>query len=103
MENIQSLQSMRSYFNSGETKPYSFRMQQLKALKAAILKYEEELYAALYVDLKKSKEESWVTELGMVIAELNAILNGLKQWMQPERAGTNLLNLPSSSYVLKEP
>ena len=103
METIQLLQTMRSYFNSGVTKPYAFRIQQLKALKAAILKYEEELYAALYADLKKSKEESWVTELGMVISELNAIVKNLKQWMQPQNAGTNLLNLPSSSYVLTEP
>ena len=103
METIERLQLMRSYFNSGVTKPYAFRIQQLKALKAAIVKHEEDLYAALYADLKKSKEESWVTELGMVISELNAILKGLKQWMQPESAGTNLLNLPSSSYVLKEP
>ena len=103
METIERLQLMRSYFNGGATKPYAFRIQQLKALKAAIVKHEEDLYAALYADLKKSKEESWVTELGMVISELNAILKGLKQWMQPESAGTNLLNLPSSSYVLKEP
>ena len=103
METIERLQLMRSYFNGGATKPYAFRIQQLKALKAAIVKHEEDLYAALYADLKKSKEESWVTELGMVISELNAILKGLKQWMQPESAGTNFLNLPSSSYVLKEP
>lgn len=100
---IASLNAMRNFFNSGVTRPYAFRIKQLKALKESILHHEEDLYAALYSDLKKSKEESWVTELGMVISELNAIKADLKEWMQPERAGTNLLNLPSSSYVLREP
>jgi aldehyde dehydrogenase (NAD+) len=98
-----SLQSLRSYYKSGATKPYAFRMEQLKKLKAAIYQYEEELYDALFKDLKKSKEESWVTELGMVVSELSAIEKGLKQWMEPQRTSTNLLNLPSTSSVHSEP
>lgn len=103
MANISSLEKMRQYFNSGATKPYAFRREQLKKLKAAILKYEEELYSALHADLKKSKEESWVTELGFVVAEINAALRNLRSWMRPDRVGTNLVNLPSSSRVMKEP
>ncbi|MFI5133131.1 MAG: aldehyde dehydrogenase [Chitinophagales bacterium] len=98
-----SLQALRSYFNSGATRTYTFRKEQLKKLKQAILDHEKDLYDALHADLKKSPEESWVTELGMVIAEINAALKELHKWMQPDRAGTNLLNLPSSSYVMKEP
>lgn len=97
------LSLMRNYFKSGVTKPYAFRIEQLKKLKAAIYKYEAELHAALYTDLKKSKEESWVTETGMVIAEISAMEKELKQWMQPQSVSTNLLNLPSSSKVYSEP
>lgn len=99
----ESLNNMRYYFESGATKNFSFRKEQLKKLKQAIVKYEKELYAALYSDLKKSPEESWVTELGMVIAEINAALKNLHHWMKPKKAGTNLLNFPSSSYVINEP
>lgn len=95
--------SMRSFFNSGKTKPYEFRREQLKKLKKAILDHEQDLYKALHDDLKKSPEESWVTELGFVVAEINAALKNLKTWMQPERTGTNLLNFPSSSRVESEP
>lgn len=100
---LTELAALKNYFNTGVTRSYSFRKEQLLKLKKAILKHEEELYAALYADLKKSKEECWVTELGMVIAELNAIVKELKRWMLPERVSTNLLNVPSSSYILKEP
>lgn len=97
------LENLRQYFNSGQTKPYAFRKEQLKKLKAAILQYEEELYAALFYDLKKSKEETWVTETGMVLAELSAAIRNLREWMQPEPVPTNLLNFPSSSKIYREP
>src|SRR5687768_10730143 len=97
------LQRMRQYFDSGITKPYSFRKDQLKRLKKAILDHEKDLHEALFTDLKKSPEESWVTETGMVITELNAALKNLRGWMRPEHTSTNLLNLPSSSKIMKEP
>lgn len=100
---LSSLQHLRDYFNSGVTKDYSFRKEQLKKLKASVLKHEQDLYEALYADLKKSPEETWVTETGFVIAELSAAIKNLHLWMQPENVETNLLNLPSSSKILKEP
>src|SRR5687768_190058 len=99
----EQLLSLRNYFDSGVTRPYAFRRQQLQKLKAAILQYEEALYAALHADLKKSPEESWVTETGFLIGSLNRTLKGLREWMQPERVPTNLVNFPSSSYILRDP
>jgi aldehyde dehydrogenase (NAD+) len=92
MTHITSLEKLRQNFNSGITKPYLFRKEQLKKLKASILNHEQDLYDALHLDLKKSPEECWVTETGMVIAELNAALKNLRNWMQPEKVVTNLLN-----------
>lgn len=100
---LTSLQKLREYFNSGITKDYNFRKEQLKKLKVSILKHEQDLYDALHADLKKSPEETWVTETGLVISELNAAIKNLYQWMQPEHVETNLLNLPSTSKVLNEP
>lgn len=97
------LQALRTFFNAGATKEYRYRISGLKKLKKTLEKYEHEIYAALYADLKKSPEESWVTENGMVIAEINSAVRNLHWWMEKERVGTNLVNLPSSSYVLKEP
>ena len=94
---------MRDYFNSGLTKPFNFRKEQLKKLQAAVKKFEKPLHDALYNDLKKSPEECWVTETGFLLAEISHTLKHLKNWMQPELVPTNLLNLPSKSYVLQEP
>lgn len=103
MDHIRHLEKMRQYFDSGITKSYAFRKEQLQKLKQSILAHEQDLYDALYADLKKSPEETWVTETGMVISELNAAIKDLKSWMEPEKVATNLLNLPSGSKVLKEP
>ena len=100
---LSSLQQLRRCFNTGKAKGYSFRKEQLKSLKASILKHEQGIYDALYSDLKKSPEESWVTELGFVISELNAAIKNLHLWMQPENVETNLVNLPSSSRIFREP
>ena len=94
---------MRRYFDSGVTKTYEFRKKQLLQLKAAILRYETPLHEALYTDLKKSPEECWVTETGFIIAEISNTIKNLKKWMEPETVSTNLLNLPSKSYLMSEP
>jgi aldehyde dehydrogenase (NAD+) len=97
------LLQLRQHYNSGATRTYAFRNQQLKKLKKGILDFEERLYDALYKDLKKSREENWVTEVGFVITEINATLKELSAWMQPQKVKTNLLNFPSSSYIVREP
>jgi aldehyde dehydrogenase (NAD+) len=99
----QNLQRLRAFYESGATRTLAWRKQQLQLLKNAILKHEQSLYDALYSDLKRSAEESWVTELGVAIAEINHALRHLHSWMQREKVKTNLVNLPSSSFIIREP
>ena len=94
---------MRRYYDSGITKSYAFRRSQLIKLRDAIRKYEKQFEKALYTDLKKSPEECWVTETGFLLAEINNTIKSLKNWMQTEQVSTNLVNIPSSSFVMKEP
>ena len=103
MVDISRLEKMRDHFNSGITRTYGFRKEQLKKLKDSILRHEQDLYSALLADLKKSPEETWVTETGLVVSELNFAIRHLRNWMEPQGVSTNLLNLPSGSKVLKEP
>src|SRR6185436_15486324 len=97
------LEDMRVFYASGQTRTYAFRKAQLGKLKKAVLDYEEELYSALEADLKKNAEESWITELGFVTSEISHTLSHLSKWMKKQRVSTNLLNFPSSSFVLHEP
>ena len=100
---LSELSLMQEYFATGATLSYDFRRQQLLNFRSALYRYEHEIYEALYQDLKKNKEESWVTELGFVMTELNNIIRKLHRWMKPQKVGTNLANLPGKSYILSEP
>jgi aldehyde dehydrogenase (NAD+) len=99
----EQLQAMRNFFSSGTTKTYAFRIEQLKKLKQAILKYEQEISAALYADLKKSPEESYSTEIGLVLAEISLAIKKLCTWMEPQSVPTDLANLPSGSKIYRDP
>jgi aldehyde dehydrogenase (NAD+) len=103
MADISSLAAMRNYFNEGNTKSLAFRKQQLQKLKATIYAYENQLQQALHADLKKSAEESWITETGFVLAEIGNALKNLDDWMAPQKVSTNLFNLPSKSFIISEP
>jgi aldehyde dehydrogenase (NAD+) len=98
-----SIQSLRTYFASGATQSYAFRMEQLKKLKTAVLAAEKQLYSALYTDLKKTDEDAWATEIGFFLSELNHTMDHLKGWMQPSTVTTNLVNQPSKSFIVQEP
>src|SRR5687768_6422856 len=97
------LSAMRNYFESGMTHSEKFRREQLQQLKKSITKHEAAIANALSADLKKSAEESWITETGFVLAEINYALRNLSTWMDREPIGTALLNLPSRSFLMNEP
>lgn len=100
---VTNLQLMRSYFDTGATKPYHFRKEQLQKLKKAVLKYEQDISDALYKDLHKSPEEAWLTETGMVLSEINFFLKRLHKLMKPQKVPTNIINQPGKSYIMPEP
>ena len=100
---LPSLITLRNYFNSGATRSYEFRKAQLQKLKQAILANEDGINKALYADLKKSPEEAYASELGLLLSEINLTIKKLRQWMRPINARTNLINLPSSSKIYKDP
>ena len=100
---LPQLQEMQKYFASRVTNTYEYRKHQLIKLKDALYQYEEEIYTALYSDLKKNPEECWITEIGFAISEINYALKHLGSWMRSKRVGTNLLNFPGRSYIVHEP
>lgn len=100
---VGALMEMRQYYESGATRRYAFRRQQLLTLKQTVLKYEAEINRALDEDLRKTPEEVWTTETGLLVQEISHSLKHLQQWMQPKRVGTNLLNFPSASYLYPSP
>lgn len=103
MHLVNKLETQRKFFNTGVTKKYEFRKAQLEKLGAVVKKNEQQIFDALFADLKKSPEECWITENGFFLSELKNALGKLKGWMAPTRVSTNLANLPSRSVLMPEP
>jgi aldehyde dehydrogenase (NAD+) len=103
MPTLNQLNAIREFFKSGATKSYEFRRTQLEKLRDVVVSNEQEIYNALYKDLRKSPEECWITENGFLLAEINNAIKELDSWMKPRKVATNLMNLPSRSYIYAEP
>jgi len=97
------LKKQRMFFASHQTKDLSFRIRQLKKFKTAILKYEKKITDALWIDLHKSYEEAYLTEISMLIQELNYHIKHLKRWTTPKKTPTPIHLFPSKSRIIHEP
>jgi aldehyde dehydrogenase (NAD+) len=96
-------QKQKQFFHSAATLPLSWRKQQLKRLDKAMHQYEAKLAEALWIDLHKSYEEAYLTELSIVYGEIRNHLRHLCRWARAERKCSPLAILPASSKVIKEP
>lgn len=95
--------NQKDFFKGGLTKNYNFRINALKKLKESIIKYEEDISKSLLLDLGKSSNESYLTEIGMVLSELNFHIKKLKNMMKIKKVKTPLFLFPAKSYIYPEP
>ena len=72
------IDKQRDFFDSNSTRDIDFRIEQLKKFKKAIQDNEENIYAALNADFKKSKFESFATEIGVLYEEISCMLKSQK-------------------------
>ena len=95
--------AQREYFLSAATLGIDFRKRMLRSLLEVLEKYEEQLYAALWTDLHKSREEAYMTEISIVKGEIRDALKNIGRWTARKRVRTPLTCLPSRSYIVTEP
>lgn len=95
--------AQKHYFRTGQTLDISYRLTALRALKAAILKHEKALTDALWADLHKSYEEAYLTEISIVLGEIDNHISNLRSWASPVHRPTPLKMFPSRSRIVSEP
>ena len=101
---IQELvRAQRTYFDTGVTRPYAFRLLQLKKLQQALRDNEQLLERAMMQDFRKAPMEVYMCETGMVLEELRFHLKHLKGWMRERAVPTPLAQFPAKSFVSPEP
>ena len=93
----------RAYFATGATLPTFFRRQALDALRASILRHENDINDALMQDLGKSPSETYMCETGMTLAELSYMRSHLSRWARRHHVLSPLAQFPSDSFTVREP
>lgn len=93
----------QKFFNSNQTKDIYFRLEQLKKLREAIIKYESKISEALHEDLGKHPFESYISEIGFVLNSINYTMKHLERWAKPKGVSTPLTLFASTSKIRYEP
>lgn len=99
----ETLHSQKEYYAEGITRDVPMRIAALKRLRESIRRRENEVEEALRKDLHKSAYESYLTEIGIVLHELNLNIRNLRRWSRPEKVGTPSFLWPSRSRIVREP
>ena len=99
MELYEILEKQRTFFREGISRNLQYRRRGLLRLRENLMRHEEELYAALYADLGKSRYEAYETEFGLVYSEINYMVRHLSSLARPQRARTALANFPAKSTI----
>lgn len=104
MVNFQTIvESQKAFFKTGQTLNLEFRQNQLIKLEEVLRKNEELLYQAIYTDFKKSKFETYLTELSFIYHEIDLAIKKIKKWSKPQKVCVGLVNFPGQSYIQPEP
>ena len=97
------LETQKQYFLTRATRDVNALKNLLVKLRKEIISREEAIYEALYKDFKKSKFEAYLSEVGIIISEIDATLKHIDSWSKPKRVRASGLNFPSKDYIYSEP
>ena len=97
------LDGQRRFFLTGKTLPIAYRREALKKLLKAVDENETLLADALYSDLGKSRQESYMCEIGLVKSEIGYMLRHLRSFAKEHRVHTPLAQTLSRSFVKPSP
>jgi aldehyde dehydrogenase (NAD+) len=97
------VQQSRQAFDSGITRPLAWRKAQLETMITMLEKHQDELSAALKVDLGRGVEEAWLYDIGFTITEVKLMLKNLKKWTAPRKVPTPMVTKPASSMRVPQP
>lgn len=96
-------QTQQAYFRSQRTKSTPERKALLQQFKKMLVENEQQLYKAVHADFGKSEHEAFLTEVAILIKDIEEAQRSLVKWTQAQRVPTNLVNLPGRSFIVPEP
>ncbi|MFF1574048.1 aldehyde dehydrogenase family protein [Leifsonia sp. NPDC058292] len=99
----QTVEDLRRSYDSGLTKPLSWRLAQLAALRRMLVERAPDFEDALLADLAKNPTESQIAEIGFVVGEIDHTAKHLRRWLRPRRVSVPGALMPARASVVREP
>ncbi|MDD2371189.1 MAG: aldehyde dehydrogenase family protein [Firmicutes bacterium] len=90
----------KEYFIGGNTLDIEGRKAALINIKKMIIKYESDILEALKLDLNKSPQEAYITEILPAMTELDYAIKNIKKWTNEKKCKGTIFS-PFSSYSVK--
>lgn len=103
MNIAQSVNDLRTYFNTGVTRSYEWRISQLDAIVRLVEENETALMKALMEDSGKADFTAYSGDVMFVRGEALHTRKHLRKWMKPRKVGAPLMIKPVKSYIQPEP
>ncbi|XP_017782086.1 PREDICTED: aldehyde dehydrogenase, dimeric NADP-preferring-like [Nicrophorus vespilloides] len=97
------VQRARTAFLKGTTKSLDFRQKQLEALLRFYKENTSKMLTVLDKDLRKSKQESYLTEINYLINDLEGVIAEYRDWAKPSKPEKPLVNAMDDVQIISEP
>ena len=99
----QLVSSQRAYFESGATLDVNRRILALQRFYDAVRRHEPQLAKAMKEDLGKSAQETYMSEVGLVLSETKYQIAHLRSWSKPQLKAPSIINFPALSFDVPNP
>jgi aldehyde dehydrogenase (NAD+) len=94
---------VREAVNSGKTRALVWRVDQLQRLKRLLRENEAVMLEAMAADLGKPTMEAYLTDIGVLVHEIDYLIDHLPGWAKPERVRTQVIQKPARARIYREP
>jgi aldehyde dehydrogenase (NAD+) len=95
--------AVRAGFRNGLLSDVQSRRVQLQQLRALLVDNEDAIAAALTADFGKPPIETYGTEIGFTVKEIDHALKQVDTWVKPRKAKLPIMLRPGSAQIVPEP
>lgn len=95
--------SAKVFNNKINYKSREDRIKDLEKIQKWILQNRQKIKAAIYKDFKKPFEETDISEIYPVIAEIKYAKKNLRKWLKPKKVSKSLALINNSAWIKYEP
>lgn len=100
---IQHFNLLKSSHTSGKTLSELWRKEQLEKFLAMMVDNQNDIFDAIRLDIGKSNVELYLTEVGVIIQQIEYLLKNLHSFLQPINVRTPMMQRPSVAYKIYQP